>query len=168
MGKKNEKQSGNQYSKQTTTGEEKMRKIEEVGSENNCETTLESLGGFEVLARYYAVLDGVGILTNEELKTRILGYLARPLMEEEVTRGERMGQNAVCPQSWSLERTFKLASFQESEYKCYVEHLVDEVEISSAMDIVALNPDFRTTGLSGTCVLNMVQKDAWKWEENEE
>ncbi|VGO14682.1 hypothetical protein PDESU_03250 [Pontiella desulfatans] len=32
----------------------------------------------------------------------------------------------------------------------------------------ALNPDFRTTGLSGTCGLSMIQKDAWKWEENEE
>ena len=32
----------------------------------------------------------------------------------------------------------------------------------------AVDPDFRTTGLSGICVFKMVRKDAWKWEENEE
>ncbi|WP_136078411.1 hypothetical protein [Pontiella desulfatans] len=45
---------------------------------------------------------------------------------------------------------------------------VDPAPAASHWKITALNPDFRTTGLSGTCVLNMVQKDAWKWEENEE
>ena len=32
----------------------------------------------------------------------------------------------------------------------------------------ALTPDFRTTGLSGICVPEMIRKDAWKWEKNEE
>jgi hypothetical protein len=32
----------------------------------------------------------------------------------------------------------------------------------------AVDPNFRTTGLSGICVLKMLRKDAWKWEENEE
>jgi prepilin-type N-terminal cleavage/methylation domain-containing protein len=31
----------------------------------------------------------------------------------------------------------------------------------------AVNPDFRTIGLSGDCVPEMVRKGAYKWEENE-
>ena len=49
--------------------------------------------------------------------------------------------------------------------------LTEEIKasiIQKYYDEFALSPEFRTTVLSGICVLTMIHKDAWTWEENEE
>ncbi|MBN2704608.1 MAG: lamin tail domain-containing protein, partial [Pontiellaceae bacterium] len=40
----------------------------------------------------------------------------------------------------------------------------DSAYFFSEVGSIAVTPDFRTSGLSGTCVLQLIRKDAWKWE----